>query len=317
MFTKEGLLIGKKARASLKDVFEKEKKILEQDNVLQAITSVVESTIARISKETGSFGTATFETTEHRLVFNEAGEKAVLLCVFDFEASHQTLLPYVFLISEKVSAILENRLTEFHSLEIPMLELGHSLDFLKPELFTESGYKYMPQEKRFKLVLIGDKKVGKTTTINKFVLKKFIADYRPTLGISITHQKYYINGLPTAEVNFQIWDLAGQEFFKRIRKHYYKGAHAVFIMYDVTDKDSFIHVDDWYNDIMSELPNIPAILIGNKIDLEGERVVSIADGKQKAQKLRMTFIETSAKTGANIRDLFSILGIGLFFTEQH
>ncbi len=92
---------------------------------------------------------------------------------------------------------------------------------------------------RYKLIVLGDAGVGKTSLINQFVTKKFYNDYRPTLGISITSQVYNVQGFEEAKINFMIWDVAGQKFFQRVRKHYYQQAHAAFIMYDVTNQSSF------------------------------------------------------------------------------
>ena len=93
-------------------------------------------------------------------------------------------------------------------------------------------------EMRYKLIVLGDAGVGKTSLINQFVTKKFYNDYRPTLGISITSQVYNVQGFEEAKINFMIWDVAGQKFFQRVRKHYYQQAHAAFIMYDVTNQSA-------------------------------------------------------------------------------
>ncbi len=319
VFSRDGLLIGMKERGKLIGLFNKNKDDVRRDQevVLQGLSAVVHSTLNRISKEyPGTFGTGTFETEDHRLVFTESGKEAILLCVFKAESNLQHLMPYVFLISEKVASIVEGTFTEFHTLTIPSLELDESFDIDHKALFDENGFTPGKTEYRFKLIVLGDEAVGKTSVINSFVLTKFVDDYRPTLGISITNQSFFINGIKNARINFQIWDLAGQKFFKRIRKHYFKGSHAVFIMYDITNRESFDHVEQWYMDVNEEVPNIPCILVGNKVDLKDDRQVSFEEGKEKAKRLRMSFLETSAKTGQHVRDLFSLLGVGLFFKQQ-
>ncbi len=89
----------------------------------------------------------------------------------------------------------------------------------------------------------------------------------------------------------------------------------MFIVYDVTRKETFERVDYWYNDTKSEIGEIPFVLIGNKIDLEDKRQVSTEDGEKKAAELKCSFIETSAKENINVQDTFKILGIGMFFKE--
>lgn len=319
VFSREGLLIGMKERGKLMANFNENKNEVRRDQelVLQGVSAIVDKTLTRITKELpGTFGTATFETDDHRLVFTESGKEAILLCVFKGEANLQQLMPYVFLISEKVASILEGTYTEYHSLSIPDLELDESFNISYPSLFSDEGFSIKNSDYRFKLLVLGDESVGKTSVINSFVLTKFIDDYRPTLGISITNQSFYINGIKNAKINFQIWDLAGQKFFRRIRKHYFKGAHAIFLMYDVTNRESFEHIDNWHADFSVEVPDIPCILVGNKVDLEDDRKVSFEEGKEKAKSLQMTFMETSAKTGLYVRDLFSLLGVGLFFKQN-
>jgi Ras-related protein Rab-6A len=317
VFSREGLLIGKKERGRLVGLFSNDKKAVENDDVLQAVSSIVQPTLTRIASECpGTFGTGTFETEEHSLVFTESGPEAILLCVFKADSNLQKLLPYVFLISEKVASIVEGIFTQYHTLTIPDLELFDTLDINHADVLSERGFTSGKSEYRFKLIVLGDEAVGKTSTINSFVLTKFVDDYRPTLGISITNQAFYINGIKNSKISFQIWDLAGQKFFKRIRKHYFKGSHAVFIVFDITNRQTFDHIEQWYLDVMDETPDVPCVLVGNKVDLVDDRVVSPEEGKAKAKQLRMTYLETSAKTGENIRDLFSILGVGLFFKQQ-
>lgn len=322
IFDRHGLLIIKKSRGRLTGLFEKSQDTSNEE-IIGAITALVEKTLTRITSEyaIGAFGTGSFETEDNRLIFTEAGPNAILLSVFRFDVELNKVLPYCFLVAEKISAILEGKFNEFHSLTIPNLELGFELG-INPASIMRAPVRYDDQnaprrtEMRYKLIVLGNAGVGKTSIINQFVTKKFYNDYRPTLGISITSQVYNIQGFEESKINFMIWDLAGQKFFQRVRKHYYLNAHAAFIMYDTTDRESFNAVDFWYNDVRSELPAVPFVILGNKIDLTEKRQVSTAEGRAKAQQLHCAFLETSAKTGENVMDAFNILGIGLFFKSK-
>jgi small GTP-binding protein len=321
IFDRNGLLITKKSTGRLMGLFEQ--KVTNNDEIYGAITGLVERTLLRITNEyaIGAFGTGSFETESHRLVFTEAGPQAILLSIFQYSTELNSVLPYCFLVAEKVSCIIEGKFTEQHSLTIPNLELGFELG-INPSTILRTPLKYDDQnvakrtEMRYKLIVLGNAGVGKTSLINQFVTKKFYNDYRPTLGISITSQVYNVQGFDEAKINFMIWDVAGQKFFQRVRKHYYQQAHAAFIMYDVTNKQTFEDVEMWHEDIRAELPSIPFVIIGNKIDLNDKRVISRAEGVEKAKRLKCSFMETSAKTGENVMDAFNILGIGLFFKSK-
>jgi small GTP-binding protein len=322
IYDRDGLIIASYERVARKNIMERRGSDIQDSDIYGAISSTVEETLRRIQEEykVGSFGTGTFFTDERTLIFMEAGPPGIILYIFK-DIDVRDVLPYCFLVAEKVGRILEDRWEPFFPLTIPNLEMEGVMD-LNPSLFSnfqmggtvnEDGRQHVHQ---FKLIVVGDSGVGKTSLINQFVAKKFVMDYRPTLGISITSQTYYIQGFEEAKINFLIWDLAGQKFFNRVRKRYYSHAQSGFIIYDVTDRDTFSNVVHWYDDISVNLENIPLILIGNKIDLEDARKVSTEEGRALAQKLKCTFMETSAKTGANVQDAFSILGIGLFFRTK-
>ncbi len=111
-------------------------------------------------------------------------------------------------------------------------------------------------------------------------------------------------------VRFVIWDLAGQAQFKRVRQSYLSNAEAGILVYDVTNRASFESIDkNWFSEVKKASPKIVLILVGNKKDLESERVVAHEEGEALAQRLALTYIETSAKTGENIIDAFKMLAL--------
>ncbi|WP_457558882.1 Rab family GTPase [Candidatus Harpocratesius sp.] len=311
VFQREGELIAKK-------LSESPETIISEDNLYSSVAEIVDQTLERIkSQYPGSFGTSTFETNEHRLVFIECGQNAIMLSVFKLETLLSKVMPYGFLVAEKVARLIDEP-ELMVDLTVPNLFLGYELSF-DPSV---TNYPYIEfnvdpeqaqKEIHFKLCVIGEPAVGKTTLIYQFVHGKFLENYKPTLGISITNQVYNLQGFKQNQLNFMIWDVAGQKFFQRVRKYYYQGANVAFICYDVTRRESFDRVEFWYQDIRSVLPGIPIVIIGNKIDLFEDRQVSHMEGEQLARRLHCSFIETSAKSGEYVKDAFSIVGIGLFF----
>jgi len=313
IFNRDGLLLQKKTPP------EEEK---STEEIYGAIAGTVETSLKRITSENiGSFGIGTFDVGDYRLIFLEAGPEAILLSVFNYDVETNNVLPYSFLIAEKISRIIDGQTQNF-SLSVPNLHLGPEISLSAKKIKNlrideKHVQKELKKKKklRFKLIVLGNPNVGKTTLINRFVTNQFHSEYKPTLGISITNQEYYLQGFEDKILNFMIWDLAGQKFFQRVRKAYYRGANAAFIAYDITDRNTFDDVENWRNDIRGVLPDIPIILLGNKIDLEDSREVSTDEGIKLASKLNCYFLESSAKSGENVRDAFNMIGIGLFFEQ--
>ncbi|GAG56087.1 unnamed protein product, partial [marine sediment metagenome] len=164
---------------------------------------------------------------------------------------------------EKIAQLLEDSFDfKYNTLEIPNLEIHDSFSLgLDKFSIQESspivdGVKTTHQfakeeqiERLFKLIVLGSAAIGKTTLVNRFLKKENIVDYRPTLGISLSTQQYYVQGFKEDTIKFLICDLAGQSFFKRVRREYYKGANCAFIVYDVTRRDTFEEaINVWYED---------------------------------------------------------------------
>jgi small GTP-binding protein len=160
-----------------------------------------------------------------------------------------------------------------------------------------------PQSK-FKVVILGDPSVGKTSTILRFTDSVFLRAYIPTMGLNITQKRFEVNENP---VELRLWDIGGQVRFETIRRQFYEGVSAFIILFDLTKPGTFANVPKWHNDIVNYVKNgksLKAYLIGNKTDLIKERVVSVRDGIRLATALDMEYIETSALTGHNIEYCF-------------
>ena len=160
-------------------------------------------------------------------------------------------------------------------------------------------------EKKFKIIVVGNTNVGKTNIMSKYLKNQFNPDLKNTLGVEFGSKTFNIEGY---SIKAEIWDTAGQERYKAITRAYYKGANGAFIVYDITDKDSFDSLDKWVIEV-SSIANqkIIKIIIGNKSDLENKRIVTKEEGKLKASSLQAAFLETSALSGDNLDKAFEIM----------
>jgi Ras-related protein Rab-1A len=157
----------------------------------------------------------------------------------------------------------------------------------------------------FKLLLIGDSGVGKSCLLLRFADDTYSDSYISTIGVDF---KIRTLELDAKTVKLQIWDTAGQERFRTITSSYYRGAHGIAIVYDVTDAESFQNVKHWNAEIdryASE--GVTKILIGNKSDMTDKKVISVEQGKALAEELKMEFIETSAKDSSNVTKAFEVM----------
>lgn len=154
----------------------------------------------------------------------------------------------------------------------------------------------------FKLLLIGDSGVGKSCLLLRFADDSYLESYISTIGVDFKIRTVEQDG---KMIKLQIWDTAGQERFRTITSSYYRGAHGIIVVYDVTDQESFNNVKQWLNEInryASE--NVNKLLVGNKCDLTTRRVVSYQVGKEFADSLGIPFLETSAKNATNVEEAF-------------
>ena len=155
-----------------------------------------------------------------------------------------------------------------------------------------------------KLLTLGETEVGKTSIVLRYSDDKFHESKIATIGIDF---KIKMIKKGNEKIKVSIYDTAGQERFKNIVKHYYKGANGVLLIFDITKRDTFEKLDYWLTDLQENsdnLDNLFIYLIGNKMDLEAERKVSTEEANKFAQENNLSYIEVSAKTGFNIKKLF-------------
>jgi len=154
----------------------------------------------------------------------------------------------------------------------------------------------------FKLLLIGDSGVGKSCLLLRFADHTYTESYISTIGVDFKIRTIDLDG---KTIKLQIWDTAGQERFRTITSSYYRGAHGIIVVYDVTDMESFNNVKQWLNEIdRYAVENVCKLLVGNKCDLVAKRQVDYDTAKDFADKLDIPFLETSAKAATNVEKAF-------------
>jgi len=154
----------------------------------------------------------------------------------------------------------------------------------------------------FKLLLIGDSGVGKSCLLLRFADHTYTDSYISTIGVDFKIRTIELDG---KTIKLQIWDTAGQERFRTITSSYYRGAHGIIVVYDVTDQESFTNVKQWLNEIERYASHdVQKLLVGNKCDLTSKKAVTQETAKAFAEKVEMPFLETSAKAATNVEKAF-------------
>ncbi|UCC18238.1 MAG: GTP-binding protein [Promethearchaeota archaeon] len=159
----------------------------------------------------------------------------------------------------------------------------------------------------FKIIVIGDPAVGKTSLLTNFCGDKFNFEYVPTVGVNITKEPVTIKDDMGKDitVNLMVWDIAGQPQFYMLHRPYFNGADGMMLVYDITRSSSFSNINNWFStSVKYGLSGIPRILIGNKIDLKDERKIILPMAEHLSEKIDAPFFETSALTGENVSLIF-------------
>ncbi|XP_057981998.1 ras-related protein RABC2a [Malania oleifera] len=160
----------------------------------------------------------------------------------------------------------------------------------------------------FKILLIGDSGVGKSSLLVSFISSS-VEDLSPTIGVDFKIKLLTVGG---KKLKLTIWDTAGQERFRTLTSSYYRGAQGIFLVYDVTRRETYTNLSDvWAKevDLYSTNQNCVKMLVGNKVDRESERVVSREEGIALAKELGCLFLECSAKTRENVEQCFEELAL--------
>ncbi|XP_058477103.1 ras-related protein Rab-37-like [Solea solea] len=155
-----------------------------------------------------------------------------------------------------------------------------------------------------KTILVGDSGVGKTSLLVQFDQGKFIpGSFSATVGIGFTNKVVNVDNV---KVKLQIWDTAGQERFRSVTHAYYRDAHALLLLYDITSKSSFDNIRAWLTEIHEYAQSdVVIMLLGNKADMSSERAIRRDEGERLAREYSVPFMETSAMTGVNVELAFT------------
>ena len=281
--------------------------------LVSVLTSIVNPVLQRMRHEFAfkKFGNATFDTEEHRLLFISVDEERILSLVLDSMASIEKMSPYGLFLSEKTAQILNAEQGDLIQISVPNFEYeAENVMRLKNQLYqmelaTQGEY-------RFKFVILGNHEVGKTSIIRRFVENKYSDDYRATIGLNVLTHTFEFFG---SEIGVTLYDLGAQKYFRRFRKVYYSGAQAAFIVFDLTNRESFENIMNWYQELkdFAADEDIPIVIVGNKSDLKKERQIFYQEGVKlsnrlsEMEKVNLSYIETSALTGENIEDAFNLI----------
>ncbi|XP_017787138.1 PREDICTED: ras-related protein Rab-35 [Nicrophorus vespilloides] len=153
----------------------------------------------------------------------------------------------------------------------------------------------------FKLLIIGDSGVGKSSLLLRFADNTFSGSYITTIGVDFKIRTVNLDG---KRVKLQIWDTAGQERFRTITSTYYRGTHGVIVVYDVTNGESFANVKRWLHEIDQNCDVVNRVLVGNKNDEPERKVVLTEDASRFAETMGIQLFETSAKDNINVEEMF-------------
>ncbi|KAG2230154.1 hypothetical protein INT48_004024 [Thamnidium elegans] len=159
--------------------------------------------------------------------------------------------------------------------------------------------------RKYKLVFLGEQSVGKTSLITRFMYDTFDNTYQATIGIDFLSKTMY---LEDKTVRLQLWDTAGQERFRSLIPSYIRDSSVAVIVYDISNRQSFMNTSKWIDDVRAERgDDVIIVLVGNKSDLSDKscyREVTVEDAEKRSKELNVMFIETSAKAGHNVKSLF-------------
>ncbi|MHA1298744.1 MAG: GTP-binding protein [Candidatus Helarchaeota archaeon] len=259
----------------------------EKESIIAACSGALSSAAQRIKQEiSGGYHLGAIVSSEQgEFIFTRAGDQAILITLAKPGADTDKILPWSYIVAEKIQQLIDLENLDL-SLELPKMK--------------------DPQKFNFKLVVLGNEAVGKTSLIRRFIEKSFKEDYKSTIGVSILNKTYELS--ENVSVTLNIWDLAGQQMFRNIRKTYLEGAQSAVLVYDVTRQDTFEAINSWLDELQEPMRSeskFIIMLIGNKIDLK--RKVTFEEAKNFSKNMNIPYLETSAKTGDNVDKAFGAL----------
>lgn len=217
-------------------------------------------------------------------------------------------------VDEKEENLTQNEEVIQNKSEVPQEEVPSSPrgQPVGKETFPNEEHIYCPPDQLFKIVLVGNSSVGKTSFLRRFCEDSFYPGTSATVGIDYSVKTVTVDN---CQVALQLWDTAGQERYRSITKQFFRKADGVVVMYDITAKDTFTAVRQWLTSVEEGAgENIPILMLGNKTDIEKEREVPCGMGEHLAKDCSLIFYECSASSGHNVKE--SILHLAKILKEQ-
>jgi small GTP-binding protein len=223
---------------------------------------------------------------------------------------------------EKSNASEDKFISELRNLETAITELlekfrKKELEESKVEALTEQITDRSLIDYQFKIAVVGDPTVGKTSLVLRYTNNAFRRSYVSTLGVHVSNKIYKTED--STIIQLVLWDVGGQDRFKIMRRQFYQGSDAIFLVFDLTNPESFGNIPLWYSEIKKNI-NLPeeeitGFIIGNKKDLENKKITS--EGAQKlAEQFNLMYLETSALSGENVDHAFTTLAKQLFESRK-
>ena len=175
---------------------------------------------------------------------------------------------------------------------------------------TENSMDLSYQMSRQKIIFTGDSGVGKTSIINSIMGQKFSPEYEPSIGVDFFSKTIRYKG---RLIKLQIWDSAGQEKFRSLIPNYIRGSSLIFLIFDVSKKESFQHLNEWI-DFITNIEKGNIVIVGNKIDLKENMEVTREEAEKFCSEKKYEYFEVSAKEGTNINSLLytSVASLPIF-----
>lgn len=162
----------------------------------------------------------------------------------------------------------------------------------------------------FKVLLVGDASVGKTSLLQRFTDNRYTANYKCTVGIDMRIRTLEVSG---CRVMLHIWDTAGEERYRSVMGSYYRRVMGIILVYDTTERRSYNHVDYWLSEIKKHgASDVKVLLVGSKCDACEQRQVAQETAATFAERKGLIYVEASAMTGFNVEHLFSKLAVSLY-----
>ena len=164
-------------------------------------------------------------------------------------------------------------------------------------------WSWMISQQSFKIIIVGNTAAGKSCILLRLWGEEFPSEHEATIGVAFVTQEI---DLGDKKIILNIWDTAGQEIFRSITRSYYRETACVLAVYDLTDMHSFEKISDWVNEVREVAPpSVAVVLVANKKDITGNRMISEEIGRSTAESLDALFFEVSAKTGEGIHEMYS------------